>query len=324
MIRFISPIRAIAKTTATELFGQPVIMLLILAGMLLISFIPFLHFHDFGEPGRICRDGALAYQLVIGTIIAVVSASASIRDELETGTALAVLGKPVSRNAFLLGKWLGVIFVLFRFWLCTLISALVAWRIPQRFVDFGTDGMGYLTDSVSQSLLILIPFASLLVAGFLHFYRRLRFCITTIHTATLLSFLLLLVSLIFNRQWLPSFSLSNLDNSAIPVFILIFFALSLYASVATTLSTRLSATPVFVICLLLLSFGLSADVIVSHLPSLAFIPLPNLQNFWMCDAISENSNLPFSYLLFSFFYTISTIAIFLGLGMFLFRTRDIA
>ena len=42
-------IRAIASTTAAELYGQPAVLLLTLGGVMAIALIPFLQLHSFGE-----------------------------------------------------------------------------------------------------------------------------------------------------------------------------------------------------------------------------------------------------------------------------------
>lgn len=321
--KMISSTVAVAKTTATELLGQPVIMLLILGGILLIALVPLLHFHEFGEAGRLCRDSALAYQLVIGTLISVVAASASIHSEITTGTALAALGKPISREAFLIGKWLGVISVTMRFWLCTLATAMVAWRISPRFVDLGDKGMGMITDSLTQSLILLITPLALAIAGILHNRKGYRFCKTTITIATILTLILLPICTLFNNRWIYNPSLTNIDTNAVPASLLIIFALAIYGAIAAALSTRLNAAPVLIICLILLATGLSYDTIASHLPTYLAPPIPNLQSFWMCDAISNGQSLPENYLILALLYTLSTIGATLGIGILLFRNRDI-
>lgn len=314
---------AVAKTTATELLGQPVIMLLILGGILLIALVPLLHFHEFGEAGRLCRDSALAYQLIIGTLISVVAASASIHSEITTGTALAALGKPISREAFLIGKWLGVTSVTARFWLCTLATEMIAWRISPRFVDLGEKGMGMITDSLTQSLILLIPPLALAIAGLLHNRKGYRFCKTTITIATITTLVLIPICILFNNRWIYKPTLSNIDIAAIPVSILILFALATYGAIAAALSTRLNAAPVLIISLALLAIGLSYDSIASHLPLYLTLPLPNLQSFWMCDAVANGQSLPENYLLLALFYTLSCIGAALGIGILLFRNRDI-
>ncbi len=321
--RHFKTIRAVAATTDKELCGQPVIMLLILTGIILTALIPLLHFHDFGEAGRICRDGGLAYQLLIGTIITVVASSASIHDEITNGTVLAALGKPISRNSFLAGKWLGVMITTFRFWLVTLFSTLIAWRIPKRFTNSGEDGAAYITDNAMQTALLLIPIIALITGGVLHNKKHKRFCITVINATIILTALTVSVCVFFDRRHAFNIVVQNLDYKAIPVSVLIFFAISIYGSIAAALSTRLKAPVVLAVSFLLIALGLSADSITSFSPITALLPLPNLQSFWMIDVLSGNAVLAPSYLLIALLYTISTVTLYLAIGSLLFRNRDL-
>jgi hypothetical protein len=101
-----------------------------------------------------------------------------------------------------------------------------------------------------------------------------------------------------------------------------------YAAVATALATRLRAAPALVVCLLLLLLGLSADSLLSP-SSPAFVRLashlvPNLQSFWMCDALANGGSLPFPYVFRAVLYAASLCCLALGLGMLAFRKRDLS
>ncbi len=316
---------AIAATTATELFGQPIVLLLTIGGVLATAIVPLLQLHNFGEPGRLPRDGGLAYQLVIGLVLAVTSASASLHDEIENGTAAVAIGKPVSRNLFLVGKWFGVLLVVTRFWFCLLATTMLAERIPERLVP-GTMAM-YLVDKAAQAAILLAPALSLLVAGVLHNRLRLRFCKTALALLSALLGLSLGASFLFGRDFAFAPSLANTNLRIIPVSFLVLAALAVYAAVATALATRLRAAPALVVCLLLLLLGLSADALLGP-SSPAAVRLvahlvPNLQSFWMCDALANGGSLPFPYVFRAVLYAASLCCLALGLGMLAFRKRDL-
>ncbi len=315
-------LRAIAATTAAELYGQPAVLLLTLCGVIATALIPFLQLHSFGEAGRLARDGGLAYQLVIGLVLAVVASSSSIHDEVANGTAAAALAKPVSRELFLVGKWLGVMVATARFWFCTLAATLLAERIAERL-----DGHDYVTDKPVQFLLFLVPILALVTAGILHNRRRARFCRTAL--AFLAAFLAatLAASLLFTRRTVFSPSFANLHIAVVPVSLLIFLSLGVYAAIATALATRLRASPALVVCLLLLFLGLSSDTLLassSPLPvRLLSALIPNLQSFWMCDALAPGRALPPHYLLLAALYSATLVCAALGAGMLSFRGKDI-
>ncbi len=315
-------LRAIAATTAAELYGQPVVLLLTLAGVVATALIPYLQLHSFGEAGRLARDGGLAYQLVIGLILAVVSASSSVHDEVANGTAAAALAKPVSRELFLVGKWLGVMATTTRFWFCTLAATLLAERVAERM-----DGYDYVTDRAVQFVLLLVPILALVAAGYLHNRRHARFCRTALVILTGLLALALAASLFFTRRTVFAPSLANLHLAVIPVSVLILLALGVYAAIATALATRLRASPALVVCLLLLFLGLSSDTLLAPTSPapvrLVASLIPNLQSFWMCDALAPGRALPPYYLLRATLYAAALAITALGAGMLAFREKDI-
>ena len=315
-------LRAIAATTAAELYGQPAVLLLTLGGVVATALIPFLQLHSFGEAGRLARDGGLAYQLVIGLALAVVAASSSIHDEVANGTAAAALAKPVSRDLFLVGKWLGVMTVTLRFWFCMLAATLLAERVAERI-----EGTDYVTDRPVQFVLFLVPILALVIAGYLHNRRRARFCHAALATMTILLSLALSTGFLFTRRTAFVPSLGNIHLAVIPVSALILLALGVYSAIAAALATRLKASPAMVVCLLLLLLGLSSDTLLAPATPapVRFIAsvIPNLQSFWMCDVLAPGGSLPPDYLLHAVLYAAAFVAAALGAAMLAFRGKDI-
>lgn len=317
------PLRAVARTTAVELASQPVVLLLLLTGCVMTALIPLLHFHDFGEPGRLVRDGGLAYQLVIGTILSVFSVSRSIHDELDDGTALPALAKPVSRGVFLAGKWLGAMAVIFRFWLATLATTIVAFRVSPRFVDLGEEGMAFVTDSTAQSILLVVPAVSLAVAGFLHNRRRTRFCLAAVSLVQWLSVAALVVTILFDRQWRFAPAFSNAALAIALASLPVLFAVGTISAIAAALSVRLAAAPVMALAALLVAAGLSWDSICASWPLLAALPVPDIQDFWLPDMLSGQGTIPVRYLAMSFVYAASIALFALLCGTAALENRDV-
>lgn len=321
--KVIKRLTAIASTTATELYGQPVVMLLSLGGVVATALIPFLQLHNFGEAARLARDGGLAYQLVIGLALAVVAASSSVHDEIANGTASAALAKPVSRDLFIVGKWLGVMTATFRFWFCMLATTILAQRIAERIEN----DANYVTDRPVQFVLFLIPILALAVAGYLHNRLRLRFCKAVLTVLTLLLGVALFAGFFFTRTTAFAPAWSNLDLRVIPISFLVLFSLGVYSAIATALATRLRAAPAMVICFILLLIGLSSDTLLgpaSPVPvRLLATLIPNLQSFWMCDALTAGGMLPFGYLLQAALYAAALTVLALGCAMLLFRRKDL-
>src|SRR5437763_11812561 len=63
------------------------------------------YYFAFGDEPKLVKNSTLAVMLLSGLFGAVLSASASLARERRSGTALAVLSKPVGRAKFLLAKY---------------------------------------------------------------------------------------------------------------------------------------------------------------------------------------------------------------------------
>src|SRR6058998_2243987 len=98
----------IASNAFLELVRQPVFLLLMTCSAVFSIFLAAVPYFGFGEDPKLVKDSTLAVMLLSGLFGAVLSASASLAHEIRSGTALAVLAKPVGRAQFLLAKYLGL------------------------------------------------------------------------------------------------------------------------------------------------------------------------------------------------------------------------
>lgn len=323
MTHFRRPLLAIARTTSVELASQPISMLTILAGLTLTALIPLLHFHEFGEPGRLARDGGFAYLLVIGTILGIFSAAGTLRGELDNGTALTTLGKPVSRNVFLLGKWLGALSLAVRFWIANVAVTMTATRISPRFTDLGEDGMRFTTDATAQLLILLVPVASLLCAAVANISFRSRFNLSAIRFMDAFAVAVLALAVLFDRQWHFAPSLSNADVASLSAALPILFAICANCAVASALAIRLPINAVAALSFGLLAAGLSWGSLTAGRPWLRLVPVLDLQPFWLCDAYASAGAIPPRHILASFIYAASIATFAICCGMLALRRREI-
>ena len=317
---------AIARTTHVECMQQPAVMLLLMGGVIATAMIPLLQFHQFGEAGRLARDGALAYQLTLGLVLAVVAASQAIHGEIESGTASAAISKPLTREAFVIGKFAGVVSMLTQFWFILLAAMLIAERVTYRLSEIEGQTLG-ITDERAQAFLLLAVPVALAVAGLLHNLRRVRFCLAACRILLVILTAGLVAAFCFDRAgtWHPS--PTNVDLRIVPASLLIFMALVLFAAIASALSTRLKAGGAMTCCLLLLLLGLAADTLLAPAsPAWIRLParlLPNIQSFWLCDALTAGGTVDTGYLLAAILYGCAGSAVAILLGLLAFRRRDI-
>ena len=99
---------AIAWITAKETLQQPLFLILMLVGLFGLFIFPFLPYHTMGEDVKIVVSQGLTLVKLVCVFLAIWTASSSIADEIEGKTALTILAKPVGRQSFVIGKYLGV------------------------------------------------------------------------------------------------------------------------------------------------------------------------------------------------------------------------
>ena len=112
LMQGVSPkVAAIALSAAKSELSQPlpiILMIIVALGILLFVFLPF---HTLGEDIKLLKDCGVTIILIAVTFQAVWSASTSVNEEIEGRTALTLLSKPIHRRSFIIGKILGVVWI---------------------------------------------------------------------------------------------------------------------------------------------------------------------------------------------------------------------
>ncbi len=341
---------AIARTTFVESIQQPVALLIMITATVASLLIPIFQFHRFSEDGRLARDGGLSIMLVFGLVLAAGMAGRSVADEIERGTAAAVLGKPVTRHTFILAKWIGVCGVVTLFWLGALSATMLAERGSAHFV-IRQEFTGYITDLLSLTLGFGFMVLALSAAALRHYLKRQRFGITAFTGVALSQLLVILLTGFYNRMgelyplhgeaaccdcgvehahagggWLLYHPELNLR--VVPAALLVLFLLYVFAALATALATRLSTSATLAICAGVLLIGLTGDTLLVSTPVLSLHGvvsgvLPDAQNFWLCDALAHDGHISWHYVIDALLYAATTCALFLTTGCLTLNHRDL-
>jgi ABC-type transport system involved in multi-copper enzyme maturation permease subunit len=103
---------AIVLATSKSELAQPLPKILMLFAALCILLFVYLPFHTLGEDIKLLKDCGISLIMVVCLFQGVWSASSSVSDEIEGRTALTLLSKPIHRRSFILGKLLGIIWLL--------------------------------------------------------------------------------------------------------------------------------------------------------------------------------------------------------------------
>lgn len=102
---------AITRNTFIEAIRQPIFVVLLLGGSIVMAMAPFMSAYSM-EPGegdnKMLVDLGLGNLWLVGMLLAAFIATGAVHAEMESRTALTVVSKPVSRPIFVLGKYFGV------------------------------------------------------------------------------------------------------------------------------------------------------------------------------------------------------------------------
>lgn len=119
---------AVALATFKSEIAQPMFMILLALGMVLLAIFVILPGHTMGEDIKMLKDNGLTLIMIAGMIQAVWAAGTSVSEEVEGRTALTVLSKPITRRSFIGGKYVGILwtvlllFVLLGLWFLVLVA----------------------------------------------------------------------------------------------------------------------------------------------------------------------------------------------------------
>jgi hypothetical protein len=308
--------------------------------------VPLFQFHRFSEDGRLARDSGFSTMMIFGLALAVTTAGRAVAAEIQRGTASAIIGKPVSRSLFVLSKWLGVSGVLVLFWLALTAATLLAERGSAHFVlnaacthsqhsgEDACETTGYVMDRLTLGLAIGGVLVALLVAALQQYFKRRRFGVHAFIGIAVSQGVVLTLCGLFDRTGAlrifrggPVF-VSELDWRILPVATLLLLALFIFAALATALATRLQTGATLAICVLVLLLGLTGDLLTASSSLLSMKSwlaglLPDLQHFWLCDALAQGGHLSWRYVAEAGLYAFSCCTFFLTAGCLSFANRDL-
>jgi ABC-type transport system involved in multi-copper enzyme maturation permease subunit len=314
----------IAANAFMELIRQPIFLLLMTGSVLFEIFLAVPYYFAFGDEPKLVENSVLAVMLLSGLFGAVLSASSSLAREIRSGTALAVLSKPVGRAQFLLAKFTGLAASLAVLTYVNMIGALLASRMA--FDAYGS------TDLPAIGIFgggILLAYA---LAGFSNFFLRRPFVSDAVFAMLIFTTLAAFIVFQFTTQKESLGTLAVVNWNLLPAGILILFALWILAAVALACSTRFDTIPTLAICSAIFLVGLMSDYFFgiraqtgNWWASTLYSIIPNWQLFWLADAIETGkSTFQWAYVGKAFAYAVCYAGAALAVGTALFEERELS
>jgi len=282
----------IAINAFMELVRQPVFLLLMTSSACFEIFLAVPYYFALGDEPKLVKNSVLAVMLLTGLFGAVLSASASLARELRTGTALAVLSKPVGRTQFILAKYFGVAAALTLMTYVNTVAALISSRMA--FDAYGA------TDKAALAFFGGAVVAAYALAGFSNFFLRRPFVSDAVMLLVPLVTLAAFLIFTFTKQTQTLGAAAAVDWRIVPVAVLILFALWILAAVALACATRLDIIPTLAVCSAVFMLGLMSDYLFGRpaargewWASALYTLTPNWQLFWLADVLETGRTVAF-------------------------------
>jgi ABC-type transport system involved in multi-copper enzyme maturation permease subunit len=314
----------IATNAFMELVRQPIFLLLMTSSAVFEIFLATPFYFAFGDEPKLVKNSTLAVMLLAGLFGAVLSASASLAREIRSGTALAVLSKPIGRAHFLLAKFVGLAAALAVMTYVNLIPALLASRMA--FDAYGE------TDVFALGFFMLALVLAYGIGGFSNFFLRRPFVADAVFGVALMLTLAFIGINFFDKEMHPQAFAAGVDWRMVPAGLLILFALWILAALALACSTRFDMVPTLVICTGLFLVGIMSDYLFGRpaskgvwWASALYTLTPNWQLFWLADALDAGRSLfHWDYVLKAFAYAVAYIGAALSAAVLLFEDRELS
>ncbi|MBQ4479789.1 MAG: ABC transporter permease [Victivallales bacterium] len=241
----------IAKNTFRESLREPIYLLILLSALILILIYPvFTLFVFFGQE-KLVIDSSMATMMVFGWGLAIMISSYAISREIDNGTALLLMSKPVQRPVFIIAKILGILAATTLFSFITGVASLLSLRVATD--QFWIDNFFLYGNFV----VILIALA---IAGAYNYVTRSSFCSAAIIALTCL---LPIMAIIGHFKPADGHHV-GLAFRTIPALLLITFSVGSMGTLATALSTRFGLVPNLLLCAAIFMLGLMSDYLIGR------------------------------------------------------------
>jgi len=313
----------IAKNTFIETLRQPVYAIIIVTALFLFFISPSLTMYTMSDDNKLLREIGLSTLFLTSLFIAIFSASGAVAKELENKTITTVLSKPVRRPIFIVAKFFGVTAaVVLAHFICT-IALLMA--IRHGVLETVRDTHDW---TVLSTAAVVVATAFLLSAFFNYAYDW-KFTSTAIVLTGIFATLGIVFLSLIDRDW--QFNPQNNGINSVDIYgsILLLLAAIVIVALAVALSARFNIVVTLSACIGIFLLGLVSDYTFGRFAEtqlwakIGRFLVPNLQIFWISDAIYEGSEVPLKYIAISASYALCYTTAILALAVAIFQRRQV-
>lgn len=287
---------AIVRATALEILSEPLVLMVMVSAAAVATLAPAMHYHQFGDATRMAREAGLSALLLGGSVVAVFAALRTFRQELESGTAMSALARPISRTGFFLAKTLGAALVYALFALAVTAVSLTVTVGAAIGGEVAASG-GQIARLWGPSLMLAVAaiVLPLVIAAAANRFRAWRFTLC----ANLLLYAFALAGTLYRFDW-------ALAARVLPLYALCAVPPAVFLCFAAAFSTR---------------WRMNAAASLTGLIIVAF--LPALGGYCLSDVVSAGGRVSLAYVALAYAAAMPAAGGALALGAWLFNGKDI-
>lgn len=313
----------IAKNTFIETLRQPVYAVIIAAALLLLFISPSLTMYTMSDDNKLLREIGLSTLFLASLFVAIFSASGAVAEEIDNKTITTVLSKPVQRPIFIIAKFFGVAAaVALAHYICT-IALLMA--IRHGVLESVNDTHDW-TVIGTAAVVVVVAF---LLSAFFNYVYGWKFSSTAIVLLGILATFGIVFLSFIDRKW--QFNPQDNGINALDVYgaVLLLLAAIIIVALAVAFSARFNIVVTLSACIGIFLLGLISDYVFGRFAEtqiwarIGRFLVPNLQIFWISDAIYEGSEVPLKYILISATYAVCYTTAILLSAVALFQRRQV-
>ena len=313
----------IAKNTFIETLRQPVYAVIIVTALLLFFISPSLTMYTMGDDNKLLREIGLSTLFLASLFIAIFSASGAVAEEIENKTITTVLSKPVQRPIFIIAKFFGVAAaVALAHYICT-IALLMA--IRHGVLESVNDTSDWTVISTAAVIVV----SAFLLSAFFNYVYDWKFSSTAIVLVGIFATFGIVFLSFIDRNW--QFNPQDNGINALDVYgaVLLLLATIIIVALAVAFSARFNIVVTLSACIGIFLLGLISDYTFGRFAEthiwakIGRFLVPNLQIFWISDAIYEGSEVPLKYILISATYAVCYTTAILLSAVALFQRRQV-
>lgn len=284
---------------------------------------PAVSMYTLDEDIMLLRELGLSTLFLAGLFIAVFASTGAITEEIESGTITTVLSKPISRPTFVIGKFLGIS-------MAVALSHLLITMALLMIVRHGT--LETASDEIDWTVITAAGagiLATLIITAFLNYIYDWNFPSTGVVLGTVFFGFGILFLVFVDKEWKFNPVGSHFEMFDIIASGLLLLALFALVALAILFSTRFNEVVTLTLCVGVFLLGLISDWVFGRFADqhiwakIGSILTPNLQIFWVSDAIYETGTVPAAYLLLAITYSALYTAGILALAVAFFQRRQI-